>query len=347
MKYKHNTFTSVMTALQTSVDMSLAEEKTLVQEPQQPTSIRYRPQVREILDALSASTGISISELTNIILEESFRATWFRMEHQVTSIWQRFQFMMDVHGLNAIDVAALLARWNVKLSVLESRSRTIDHFTAELLDTVAVWFRVNPEWLRGYSENQCPQYFSFSPDENGGHSRSLHELYTTRSQEVVSGALLRSMCRHCLFSVLDGTKDDAGRVSGKVNEVIFWRCPDEHLTQCGVLVREWRQVNGVMFETVHSWDSALLSACRKLIIQLLRFCRYASDNQSLTYRSVVLDARSANLLYHGRIMPRVVLDEARQSAWDVAKLTNPGDDDTTWRKIWEELHTKPQGTFSG
>ncbi|HCQ8421747.1 TPA: hypothetical protein OME38_003939 [Klebsiella oxytoca] len=347
MKYKHNTFTSIMTALQTSVDMALVKDKSVSQEPQQPTSIRYRPQVREVLDALSDSTGISLSELTNIILEESFRTTWFPLEHQVTSIWQRFQFLMDVHGLNTLDVAALLTRWNVKLSVLESRERTLDHLSSELLKTVATWFRVSPDWLRGYGNNQCPQDFSLSLDGKYGHS--LRELYTKRTcdQEKASGVLLRSMCRHCLFSVPDDVKDEAERVPGKVNEIIFWRCPDEHLTECGVLVREWRRVNGVVFETVYSWDSALFATCRKLIIQLLRFCRHASENQCLTYRTATLDTRSANLLCRGRIMPRVVLDEARQSAWDVAELMDAGDDDGTWRKIWDALNARPEEPFPG
>lgn len=338
MKHKRNTFTTVMTALHTGVDMALIAEERPVFEPQQPTSIRYRPQVKAVLDALSTRSGISLSELTNIILEDTFRTTFFPIEHQVTSIYERFNFLMDTHGLDAASIAALLARWNVKLSVLESRSRTLDHLSKELLETVAGWFRVNADWLRGYSDRQAPQEFTMSTSNRTRKLYSLRSLYEDeRDDNESTEKLLTEICRHFMFGQLSEQPDEPGRVPGKPNEVIFWCATSDNQEECGILVREWRQVNGVMFETVYSWDSVLFFACRSMFIQLLRFCRHASTEKHLTYRTVKLDTRSERLLWKGRIMPRIVLDEARPDVWDVTKLMDEGDDDSTWRRIWDDL----------
>lgn len=118
-----------------------------------PIAIRFKPAVRKFITQICGRLGISSAELVNILIEGVMRETLEPRQAAISRIPERFWLLMDEHSLSVSDVANLLADWNIGLSVLESRERTMDYLTGSLLAQLADWFCLNPEWLRGSAIN--------------------------------------------------------------------------------------------------------------------------------------------------------------------------------------------------
>ncbi|EOX3180810.1 hypothetical protein ACIMOF_04100 [Escherichia coli] len=114
-----------------------------------PIAIRFKPAVRDFVTLVSGRLGISSAELVNILVEGIMRETLIPRQAVITHIHERFWLLMDEHRLSVLDVARLLSDWNIGLSVLESRERTMDYLTAPLLKQLSDWFCVSTRWLEG------------------------------------------------------------------------------------------------------------------------------------------------------------------------------------------------------
>ena len=108
-----------------------------------PIAIRFKPAVRDFVTLVSGRLGISSAELVNILVEGIMRETLIPRQAVITHIHERFWLLMDEHRLSVLDVARLLSDWNIGLSVLESRERTMDYLTAPLLKQLSDWFCVS------------------------------------------------------------------------------------------------------------------------------------------------------------------------------------------------------------
>ncbi|MCQ4095008.1 hypothetical protein NOM73_06270 [Erwinia persicina] len=148
-----------------------------------PLAVRFKPGIREYVTLVSAKLGISASEFINILIEGVIRETLSPFQTRATQTIERFQLLMDAHGLKITDVAALLSPWNIGLSVLESRERTMDYLTSPLLSEIAGWFGVSKGWLQG--EAVTP---GITPD-NIPNWHSLMQKVNTKISEASSISL--------------------------------------------------------------------------------------------------------------------------------------------------------------
>jgi len=117
--------------------------------PMHITTIRMRPGPRQLIDELSGRIGISQSELLNIIVESSLREVFLPFSNAALNVIDRFELLMQAHEMDPTDIAQLLSSWNVRISVLQDRERTMDYLTTPLLLQLAGWFYVSPDWLLG------------------------------------------------------------------------------------------------------------------------------------------------------------------------------------------------------
>ncbi|OSN01284.1 conjugal transfer protein TraE [Lonsdalea populi] len=112
-----------------------------------PMGIRFRPVVREFITRVSQKIGISAAELVNILVEGVMIETFAPRLSMVRCIYDRFWLLMGAHRLSMVTVATLLTDVNMGLSVLENRERTLDYLTTPVINQLADWFGVTPEWI--------------------------------------------------------------------------------------------------------------------------------------------------------------------------------------------------------
>lgn len=114
-----------------------------------PMAIRFKPAVGDFITLMSGRLGISAAAMVNIMIEGIMRETLIPHQAAISRIPERFWLLMDEYNLSSPEVAHLLADWNMSLSVLENRERTLDYMTAPLLEKLSEWFYVSAEWLSG------------------------------------------------------------------------------------------------------------------------------------------------------------------------------------------------------
>ncbi|STB73256.1 hypothetical protein [Citrobacter koseri] len=145
--------TSILASITTERDEKMQQLVTRLSDGKKtsvsPVAIRFKPAVRDFVTLVSGRLGISSAELVNILVEGIMRETLIPRQAVITHIHERFWLLMDEHRLSVLDVARLLSDWNIGLSVLESRERTMDYLTAPLLKQLSEWFYVSPRWLEG------------------------------------------------------------------------------------------------------------------------------------------------------------------------------------------------------
>lgn len=145
--------TSILASITTERDEKMQQLVTQLSDGKKtsvsPVAIRFKPAVRDFVTLVSGRLGISSAELVNILVEGIMRETLIPQQAAITHIHERFWLLMDEHQLSALDVARLLSDWNIGMSVLESRERTMDYLTAPLLKQLSEWFCVRPQWLEG------------------------------------------------------------------------------------------------------------------------------------------------------------------------------------------------------
>ena len=148
-----NSLTAIFTSLLALPDLDRNRIAELLQrnekKPKQTTSLRMRPGTRQLIDELSGKIGISQSELLNLVIEGSLRDIFLPFSNTALSIIDRFEVLMQAHELDPTDIAELLSSWNVRVSVLQDRERTMDYLSTPLLQALAQWFFVSPDWLLG------------------------------------------------------------------------------------------------------------------------------------------------------------------------------------------------------
>jgi len=148
-----NSLTAILTSLLALPGLDRNQIAGLLQrndkKPMQTTSLRMRPGTRQLIDELSGRIGVSQSELLNMIVEGSLRDIFLPFSNTALSVIDRFEVLMQAHELDPTDIAQLLSAWNVRVSVLQDRERTMDYLTTPLLQALAGWFYVSPEWLLG------------------------------------------------------------------------------------------------------------------------------------------------------------------------------------------------------
>ncbi|MGS6463572.1 hypothetical protein ACVGXT_08880, partial [Enterobacter intestinihominis] len=88
-------------------------------------------------------------ELLNLVIEGSLRDIFLPFSNTALSIIDRFEVLMQAHELDPTDIAELLSSWNVRVSVLQDRERTMDYLSTPLLQALAQWFFVSQDWLLG------------------------------------------------------------------------------------------------------------------------------------------------------------------------------------------------------
>ncbi|MBJ9245945.1 hypothetical protein [Citrobacter koseri] len=145
--------TSILASITTERDEKMQQLVTRLSDGKKtsvsPVAIRFKPAVKDFVTLVSGRLGISSAELVNILVEGIMRETLIPRQAVITHIHERFWLLMDEHRLSVLDVARLLSDWNIGLSVLESRERTMDYLTAPLLKQLAEWFYVSRQWLEG------------------------------------------------------------------------------------------------------------------------------------------------------------------------------------------------------
>lgn len=148
-----NSLTAIFTSLLALPDLDRNRIAELLQrnekKPMQTTSLRMRPGTCQLIDELSGKIGISQSELLNLVIEGSLRDIFLPFSNTALSIIDRFEVLMQAHELDPTDIAELLSSWNVRVSVLQDRERTMDYLSTPLLQALAQWFFVSQDWLLG------------------------------------------------------------------------------------------------------------------------------------------------------------------------------------------------------
>ncbi|ECC1750076.1 conjugal transfer protein TraE [Salmonella enterica subsp. diarizonae] len=114
-----------------------------------PLQVRYRQGVKEVLEMLSERIGISMSELTCILVEDALRGMLLPLSATAGNVTARVEQLIKAHSLTPPELAHLLSPWNLRLSVLQDPVKMADYLSPALLDNLAQWFHVNPDWLSG------------------------------------------------------------------------------------------------------------------------------------------------------------------------------------------------------
>lgn len=114
-----------------------------------PLQVRYRQGVKEVLEMISERIGISMSELTCILVEDALRGMLLPLSTAAGNVTARVEQLIKAHSLTPPELAYLLSPWNVRLSVLQDPVKMTDYLSPALLDNLAKWFHVNPDWLSG------------------------------------------------------------------------------------------------------------------------------------------------------------------------------------------------------
>lgn len=273
-----NSLTAIFTSLLALPDLDRNRIAELLQrndrKPMQTTSLRMRPGTRLLIDELSGLIGISQSELLNIIVESSLRDIFLPFSQAAVSIIDRFEVLMQAHDMNPTDIAQLLASWNIRISVLQDRERTVDYLTTPLLEELAERFYVSPAWLLG--NDVAPVDIS----------QPVHQW--PRTEEEFKKRIIPS--EH---------NNNA--------DIIFWTtvnsCPNKYKNIVGILIRKKETVSGVIYHPVVSVISEKLDRDQQnWIINALR--DYGTTG---TVRSVSIDAGMATALEQGKTLPVLIM----------------------------------------
>ncbi|WZX55896.1 conjugal transfer protein TraE (plasmid) [Salmonella enterica subsp. diarizonae serovar 58:r:z53] len=114
-----------------------------------PLPVRYRQGVKDVLELISEHIGISLSELTCILVEDALRGMFLPLSAAAGSVASRVMQLIQTHSMTPPELAQLLSPWNIRLSVLQDPVKMIDYLSPQLLNNLAKWFHINPDWLSG------------------------------------------------------------------------------------------------------------------------------------------------------------------------------------------------------
>lgn len=239
----------------------------------QTTSLRMRPGTLQLLQELSGRLGVSQTELINMIVESSLRDIFLTFSSSASSIIDRFEVLMQAHELPPTDIAQMLSPWNIRLSVLQDRERTVDYLTTSLLQALADGFYVSRNWLLGYDV----------PVVDLG--QSLHQW--PHSEEEFN----------TLISPADINKN---------SEIIFWtneNSPEhKYKNKTGILIKKRQSSAGVIYYPVLSVIPTLINKeQRSWIEQAIR-----THGRTCPMRSVTISGGTAIALEQGTTLPVLI-----------------------------------------
>ncbi len=246
-----------------------------------PIAIRFKPAVRTFITQVCERLGISSAELVNILIEGVMRETLEPRQATITRIPERFWLLMDEHGLSVSDVASLLANWNIGLSILESRARTMDYLTGPLLTQLADGFCVNPEWLKGSAVNPAPPT---------GFSDWYHaaELLKNRITETFSN---NGKPDTAVFFLREYSAPNAG--NKQTNAYV------------GICITRYKLLNNVPVRVVeYLGRQSVVKDKKNQFIGFMSLCGILfGENILRDTDSVSVPPHLMNLLHHGEILP--------------------------------------------
>ncbi|NDL64233.1 hypothetical protein [Acerihabitans arboris] len=249
-----------------------------------PLAVRFKPGIREYVAHVSAKLGISSSEFINILIEGVIRQTLSPFQTRATQVLERFQLVMDAHGLSVTDVATLLSPWNIGLSVLESRERTLDYLTTEILTAISAWFSVSLGWLRGEATHQIVTPCSIT---------DWHEL---------------------AFALRDKIAENA---AGYTPEIMLYRgdlTPPVDMfstdTWVGVILIYYRVINGFTLRVAQCFgEQSIAEIHQHPFLDFMTFCGYLFKNGTAHIRTQAIGSGVFNLLSYGKTLPIMAVDK--------------------------------------
>ncbi len=267
MHPSYNALIALLRANNTSNPFELNKENninTRDRKYSEQSTVRFQPAVRQFLDNQVEALGIPLSGLLNIILTGVMQEAVNPVLAQTTTVHERFWLLMDAHGLDALQVAQLLTPFNIRLSVLEDRERTLDYLTQDVIRQLAHWFHVDDAWLCGRSETTVRL-----ADPNGPAQ------WSGRVEDIARELPLSQVT---VFSSLGGMTPEQS-------------LPDVDVGtghQVGLYATARQNINGVRISTIRLYaqmplhDPQVREDCR----QLNALCRKKSlhGNQQLHYR---------------------------------------------------------------
>lgn len=272
-----NSLTAILTSLLALPDLDRNMIAGLLQrnekKPMQTTTLRMRPGTRQLIDELSGRIGISQSELMNIIVEGCLREVFLPFSNAALSVIDRFELLMQAHEMDPTEIAQLLSSWNVRISVLQDRERTMDYLTTPLLQQLAGWFYVSPDWLLG--RNVPPV----------DTARRIHQWPQTEEE----------FRTHIIPSAENNNTD-----------IIFWTneitCEGEYKKRTGILIRKKAPASQINYYPVLSIIPQSLNAEQESWIDSA--VRHYAPSGGL--RTVTIDAGMAASLEQGLTLPVLI-----------------------------------------
>lgn len=264
-----------------------------------PLAVRFKPGIREYVTQASAKLGISASEFINILIEGVIRETLSPFQTRATQVVERFQLLMDAHRLNVTDVATLLSPWNIGLSVLESRERTMDYLTAPLLSEMADWFGVNKGWLQGEA---------VTPGTVPGNIPDWFTL-TLRIKKEIKAISCIGLPHIILFR---------DKLAPPVDK-------RSYETLIGVCLMTARLKNGVPLRIVRYLGEQIpYGGHEELLSGFLAYCGVLERKGLVRVSTRIADAATLSLLSSGKVLPVMAVDKIFNSTvsseWQTEEL---------------------------
>jgi len=249
-----------------------------------PLAVRFKPGIREYITLASAKLGISASEFINILIEGVIRETLSPFQTRATQVVERFQLLMDAHGLNITDVATLLSPWNIGLSVLESRERTMDYLTDPLLSEIAEWFSINKSWLTPASS---------SPIVAPGKIPDWHKLALQISNKIADVSL-KALPQ--IILIRDTLAPSVDHFS--------------YETLIGVCLITVKLKNGLPLRVAEYLGEQIpYGGHEQLFIDFMAYCGVLQKKRRAIVTACTTDASSLELLSSGKVLPVMLLDK--------------------------------------
>jgi len=249
-----------------------------------PLAVRFKPGIREYITLASAKLGISASEFINILIEGVIREPLSPFQTRATQVVERLQLLMDAHGLNITDVATLLSPWNIGLSVLESRERTMDYLTAPLLSEIAGWFSINKNWLTAGSS---------SPAVAPGNIPDWHKLVLQLSNKITDVSLT---ALPQIILIRDTLAPSVDHYS--------------YETLIGVSLITVKLKNGVPLRVAEYFGEQIpYGGHEQLFTDFMAYCGILEKKGMATVTAFTTDMASLRLLSSGKVLPVMLLDK--------------------------------------
>jgi len=275
-----NSLTAILTSLLALPELDRDRIAELLtrndKKPMQTTSLRMRPGTRQLIDELSGRLGISQSELLNMIVEGSLRDTFLPFSNTAGSVIDRFELLMQAHELDPTDIAQLLSSWNIRVSVLQDRERTMDYLTTPLLQELATWFHVSADWMLG---RDVPPV---------DITRRIHQWPQTEDE---------------FRALINPTGEN------KNSDIIFWTNGNsggkEYKKRTGILIKQKESASQIDYYPVLSILPQQINAEQE------RWINEASRDYATTggLRSVSIDAGLATALEQGITLPVLIFTQ--------------------------------------